>query len=294
MKREGNDIVFQVVNYIIFGIFALICVYPFYYIVINTISANDLVDKGKIVFFPRGIHFSNYVDMLQRNGIARSAVVSVLRTVLGTGLSVLGASYMAFCFTKQKMWAKKFWYRFVVVTMYFSAGMIPVYLNIKMLGLLDTFWVYIIPGMFPVYNMILVKTFMESIPPSLEESAEIDGAGFLTRYFRIALPLSLPIIATVALFSMVGQWNSFMDTLLYIRDYNLYTLQYILYEYLNESESLAQMAQEGMDMSNAAQNMTPTSMRLTITVIVTLPIMLVYPFMQRYFVEGTMIGAVKG
>ena len=95
MKREGNDIVFQVVNYIIFGIFALICVYPFYYIVINTISANDLVDKGKIVFFPRGIHFSNYVDMLQRNGIARSAVVSVLRTVLGTGLSVLGASYMA-------------------------------------------------------------------------------------------------------------------------------------------------------------------------------------------------------
>lgn len=112
--------------------------------------------------------------------------------------------------------------------------MIPVYLNIKMLGLLDTFWVYIIPGMFPVYNMILVKTFMESIPPSLEESAEIDGAGFLTRYFRIALPLSLPIIATVALFSMVGQWNSFMDTLLYIRDYNLYTLQYILYEYLNE------------------------------------------------------------
>ncbi|MBC8545115.1 MAG: carbohydrate ABC transporter permease [Clostridia bacterium] len=294
MKREGNDIVFQVVNYIIFGIFALICVYPFYYIVINTISANDLVDKGKIVFFPRGIHFSNYVDMLQRNGIARSAVVSVLRTVLGTGLSVLGASYMAFCFTKQKMWAKKFWYRFVVVTMYFSAGMIPVYLNIKMLGLLDTFWVYIIPGMFPVYNMILVKTFMESIPPSLEESAEIDGAGFLTRYFRIALPLSLPIIATVALFSMVGQWNSFMDTLLYIRDYNLYTLQYILYEYLNESESLAQMAQEGMDMSNAAQNMTPTSMRLTITVIVTLPIMLVYPFMQRYFVEGIMIGAVKG
>ena len=163
-----------------------------------------------------------------------------------------------------------------------------------MLGLLDTFWVYIIPGMFPVYNMILVKTFMESIPPSLEESAEIDGAGFLTRYFRIALPLSLPIIATVALFSMVGQWNSFMDTLLYIRDYNLYTLQYILYEYLNESESLAQMAQEGMDMSNAAQNMTPTSMRLTITVIVTLPIMLVYPFMQRYFVEGIMIGAVKG
>ena len=115
--------------------------------------------------------------------------------------------------------------------MYFSAGMIPVYLNIKMLGLLDTFWVYIIPGMFPVYNMILVKTFMESIPPSLEESAEIDGAGFLTRYFRIALPLSLPIIATVALFSMVGQWNSFMDTLLYIRDYNLYTLQYIPVSY---------------------------------------------------------------
>ena len=294
MKREGNDKLFQIINYLIFGLFALICVYPFYYIVINTISANDLVDKGKIIFFPKGIHFSNYVDMLQRNGIAKSAIVSVLRTVLGTALSVFGASYMAFCFTKQKMWAKKFWYRLVVVTMYFSAGMIPVYLNIKMLGLLDSFWVYIIPGMFPVYNMILVKTFMESVPPSLEESAEIDGAGFLTRFFRIILPLSLPIIATVALFSMVGQWNSFMDTLLYIRDYNLYTLQYILYEYLNESESLAQMAQAGMDMSNAAQNMTPTSMRLTITVIVTLPIMLVYPFMQRYFVEGIMIGAVKG
>lgn len=294
MERKGHDWFFQIVNYFVFGLFALICVYPFYYVFINTISANDLADRGKILFYPQGIHFTNYFDMLRRNGIAHSALISLLRSVIGTALSVFGASYLAFCFTNQKMWARKFWYRFVVITMYFSAGMIPIYLTIKMLGLLDSFWVYVIPGMFPVYNMILVKTYMESIPPSLEESARIDGAGFFTRYFKVVLPLSVPIIATIALFSVVGQWNSFMDTLLYVRDYDLYTLQYILYEYLNEAAALSKLAQAGMDVGELAKNMTPNSMRLTITVIVIFPVMLIYPFMQRYFVSGIMIGAVKG
>ena len=294
MKTKSKDALFQWVNCLIFGLFALICIYPFYYIVINSISANNLVDRGQIILFPRGLHFNNYVDVLKKDNVQIGAVVSVLRTVVGTAVQVFSAAYMAYFFTKKKMWFRRTLYRAVVITMYFGAGMIPVYLNIKALGLLNSFWVYIIPGLFPVYNMILIKTFMESIPASLEESAEIDGAGYLTRFLRIMMPLSLPIIATVALWGMVGQWNSYMDTLLYITNYKLYTLQFVLYQLLQQAETLAVQAQQGGNVGDIANSLTPTSFRMTVTVVVTLPIMLVYPFMQKYFVGGIMIGAVKG
>ena len=297
VKKSREDIIFDAINYTFLTLFTLLCVFPFYYVLINSISANDMVDMGKVMFYPIGIHFNNYVEVLKMERLGMAAWVSLTRTVLGTLLALVGASYMAYLFTKQNMWKRKLWYRLVIATMYFSAGLIPGYMNMRMLGLVNTFWVYVIPGIFPVYNMILIKTYMESISPALEESASIDGAGYMVRFTRIVLPLCIPILATVALFSAVGHWNSFMDTLLYVTDYRLNTLQYLLYQYINEARNLAaQIASGNIGVSeiDPSKVVSPTSVQLTVTIVVVFPILCVYPFLQRYYVKGIMIGAVKG
>jgi ABC-type glycerol-3-phosphate transport system permease component len=225
--------------------------------------------------------------------IQNGAVISVLRTIIGMLATVLCVSHMAYLFSKREMPMHKPLYRFVIVTMYFGAGLIPYYLTIRLLGLFNTFWVYIVPGLVPVYYMVLIKTYIESIPISLEESAMIDGAGYYKRFFRIIIPLCKPILATIALFCMVSQWNSFMDTLLYITDYKLYTLQYILYQMIHNTASIQSLAESG-EYIDKAEMLSSTTIMLTVTIIITLPIICVYPFVQKYFVKGIMIGAVKG
>lgn len=295
IRTSTGDKIFQAINYTIFLLFTLLCLYPFYFLVINSVSDGLMVDLGRVLFYPVGFSLENYRNILTLPNFGNSAVISVLRTVLGTAGSVFVSSYMAFFFTKRDMWHYKLWYRIVIATMYFSAGMIPGYLNIKSLGMLNTFWVYVIPGLLSVYNMVLIKTYIESIPSSMEESAEIDGAGVLTRFFLIILPLSIPILATVTLFSAVGQWNSFMDTLLYITNDSLYTMQYLLQMYFRQADVISKQIASGISSADSvAQALSPTTIRLTITVIVTVPILCVYPFVQRYFVSGIMIGAVKG
>ena len=296
IKYSVGDHIFQIINYTVFTLITLICVYPFYYIVINTISDNKLVDLGRVMFYPIGVHFDNYVNIMTLPNMGTGAINSVARTVIGTVLCTLITSYMAYLFTKEELWGRKVWYRLTVATMYFSAGLIPVYLNIKMLGLMDTFCVYIIPSLISVYNMVLVKTYIESLPASLEESAQIDGAGYFRRFAVIVLPLCVPILATIALYSAVGHWNNFMDCLLYIQSPKLYTLQYILNMYFRQAAQLAQQIANGTVSANeqALNALTPTSVKLTVTVVITVPILLVYPFVQRYFVKGNMVGAVKG
>lgn len=287
---------FDVVNYLVFGIFTLMCVYPFYYIFINTISDNTLTARGLVMFYPIGVHFSNYVQVLKIAGLAQATLISVARTVLGTGLTVFASAFVGYLVTKEKMWHRKFWYRFIIATMYFNAGIIPWYILMMNLHLTNNFLAYIIPSIVSPFNIILVKTYVESIPAALEESAQIDSAGYWTRFTRIVLPLCTPILATVTVFSAVGQWNSFQDTLFLMTDRNLYTLQFLLYRYINESNALATILKNtnGAVNVNLSLVQTPTSVRMTVTMIVVAPILLVYPFFQRYFVGGIMIGAVKG
>ena len=288
-----EEIVFHIVVYTLFGLFALLCVYPFYYLLICTISNTQMVDMGKVMFLPKEIHFNNYLEIFKVPNLGEAAINSVIRTLLGTSVTLIATSYMAYFFTKENMWCRKFWYRLVIVTMYFSAGMIPIYLNIKMLNLTNTFWVYIIPGMVSVYNMILIKTSIESMPAELEESALLDGAGYIRRFISIVLPLQKPILATVALFLAVNHWNDFFTTKLYITNSKLYTLQYLLYELLNQVQAAAQQL-EYENLAHSGNAITPTGIRLTLTAVVTIPIMIVYPFVQKYYVKGIMIGAVKG
>jgi len=290
VKMSREDKIYNIVGIVIFSAITLICFYPFYYLLICTISDQQLVGMNKIVWLPRGINFRNYVEIFQVQNLANSALISVLRTVITTAVSLVCTSYMAYFFTKRNMWGHTFWYRFTVITMYFSAGMIPEYLNNRMLGLTNSFGIYVIPAAISVYNMVLVKTNIESMSPSLEESAYLDGAGYVKRFFYIVLPLQVPILATVSLFTAVNQWNDFFTTKLYITNTKLYTLQFLLYELLNQVTAAA----EQINNANPYASITPAGIRLTLTAVVIIPIICVYPFVQRYYVKGLMVGAVKG
>ena len=210
---------------------------------------------------------------------------------------VAASALVGYLVTKQEMWHRKFWYRFLVITMYFNAGTIPWFLNMSMLGLTNHFAAYIIPGIVAPYNIILVKTYIESIPSELEESALMDGAGFLVVFRKIIWPLSKPILATIAIFGAVGHWNSFTDSLILMQNApELYTLQHRLYIYLNTSSNLAQIMSTGGSAATAAAQsaMSTKVLKYTISMVTVIPILLVYPFMQRYFEKGIMLGAVKG
>ena len=280
-----------------FALITLACLFPFYYLFINTISDNEMVRLGQIQLIPKGIHFQNYVEVMKIDGIVDALFVSVARTVLGTLWTVGGSAFLGYLVTKQEMWLRKLWYRLIIITMYFSAGLIPWYMNLRMLGFLDNFWVYVIPGLVSPYNVILVKTFIEGLPQSLEESATLDGAGYTKVFFSVIMPLITPILATLCIFSAVGQWNSFTDTMMLMPSGKYYTLQFLLYKYQNEASSLAALVrntQDSSSLANLATKQTALSVRMTVAMVVTFPILLVYPFFQRYFVKGIMIGAVKG
>ena len=292
-----GGVMFNIINYAILIAFTFLCVYPFYYLIINTISSNEISAAGGVMFLPRQIQFQNYTQVMQLPNMARSTIVSVSRTVIGTSLTVLASAFVGFLFTKD-MWGRKFWYRFLIASMYFQAGLIPVFLTIVRLGLMDSFLVYVIPSMVQPFSILMVKTFIESTPSSLQESAEIDGAGTMRTFIQIVLPLIKPILATVAIWAAVGQWNSFMDTVLYITDERLHTLQFTLHRFVSQADLIARMMREaaaaGGGAALRAATQTPASVRMTVTVVVTLPILFVYPFFQKYFVKGIMIGAVKG
>ncbi len=297
-KVSIGDRIISILTYVIYSIFAFVCVYPFYYIFINTISANDLSERGKIVFWPKGIHFTNYLNVMKIDGLLQATKISLARTVIGTFVTVIVAAFLGYMFTRETMWHRKLWFRMVAATMYFNAGIIPWFITMKNLGLTNNFWVYILPTAVQPFYIILCKTFVESIPKELEDAAEIDGAGTLRIFFQIIIPIIKPILATVAIFAAVAQWNSFQDTLLLVTDDRLYTLQYVLYNYLNQASSLKSLVNNSSSAEAMAASLahasTATSIRMTVTIVVVTPIILVYPIFQRFFTKGIMIGAVKG
>jgi multiple sugar transport system permease protein/putative aldouronate transport system permease protein len=184
-QNKPGDIIFNVINYTFFISFTVLCLFPFYYLFINTISNNSLVRAGRINFFPKGLHLGNYFAILNVSDLANSAWVSFARTILGTVLMVVASGFVGYLVTKKEMWGRRVWYRLLIITMYFNAGLIPWFLNMSMLGLTNRFSAYIIPAIVAPYNIILVKTYIESIPAELEESAKIDGAGYFTVFSRI-------------------------------------------------------------------------------------------------------------
>lgn len=296
-KLTAGDIIFNILNYGFFGIFTISCIFPFYYIFINTISSRSAVTRGEVLFYPIGVTLKNYMDILKVDDVFRAFGVSITRTIIGTALMVLATGFIGYLVTQEEMWHRKLWYRFLIITMYFNAGIIPWYMNMNMLGLTDHFVAYIIPGIVAPYNIILVKTYIESIPGELEESAFMDGAGYLTVFWKIVWPLSRPILATIAIFGAVGHWNSFTDSLILMQNTpKLYTLQHLLYNYLNQATNIGAAMNSGDSAAAAAaaEMLNNKVIKYTVAMTSIIPILLVYPFMQRYFEKGIMLGAVKG
>ena len=290
-KTSVADKVFVTLNTLFMIMFVIITLYP----VLNTlaISLNDGTDalRGGIYLLPRKFTWKNYITVLQKDNLIMGAYITVARTVIGTALALFANAIVAFIVSRKRFMFKKQLSLFWVITMYVNGGMIPTFLLFKTLHLTNSFWVYVIPGMFSAFNMLVIRTYMNGISDSLEESAQLDGAGYTTIFLKIISPLCKPVYATVALFVAVGQWNSWFDAMLYNRmSANLTTLQYELMKLLS---SVTNQGNSVEAMKNAAGSVTPTSVRAAATILTMLPIICLYPFLQRYFVTGLTIGGVK-
>ena len=293
-KRTVGGTVFTIFNAVFMIAFVVITLYP----VLNTlaVSFNDGTDalRGGIYLWPRKWSLQNYSTVLQKDNLITGAYISVARTVLGTVFGLAANALLAFIVSRKKFLFKSQLSLFWVITMYVNGGMIPVFLVYKGLGLTNSFWVYVIPGMLGAFNMLVMRTYMLGISDSLEESAQLDGAGYMTIFIKIISPLCKPVYATVALFIAVGQWNSWFDAMLYNRMSDQYTtMQYELMKLLSSVTNQGATAETMQNAVEAAGAVTPTSIRAAATIITMLPIVCLYPFLQRYFVAGLTIGGVK-
>lgn len=268
-----------------------LCLYPLWYIFVQSLSSGPLAVNA--VAWPINFTLKNYADVFKSGDVPHAFLISVLRTSIGTACTLLACMLLGYLFSKEDMPLRKVMYRILIITMYVSGGLIPTYLVYKAYRLTNSFLVYILPAVVDAYYVILIKTYVEQLPISVEESAMIDGAGTMCIFLKIILPMSLPIVATIAIYASVGQWNSWFDNHIYaISNKKILTLQYMLYRYLQEAESIVRELKERDP--GAAVPITPRGVRMTVTMITVVPVLCIYPFFQRYLIKGLMIGAVKG
>lgn len=290
-KRGVSDYILDTITAVVMIFVTIICLYPFLYILFYSLSNVSMVG-GKVLLYPVGFNIDAYKLMFTSvSGIKRAFFISVARSVIGPALSVIIIAMGAYAMTRQKLVFRGFIMKYVTATMYFSSSMIPTYLLMHNLKLTGTFWIYILPTLFSVFYMILVKTYMESLPTSLEESAAIDGASEYVTFFKLILPMCKPVLAAVILFECVGQWNRYSDTLLYnAGNKNLHTMQYVLMSFIQTNSSNVEEARENAAMNNIDS----ATLRMALTMITIVPILCVYPFLQKYFASGILIGSIKG
>ncbi len=288
MKRIRIDPVDWIIRLII-TVFVLLCILPFLHVVAASLSTNAAVMARNVKFLPIGINLNAYLTILRDKSMIRSLSMTVFYTAAFTAVGMVLTVLAAYPLTKKNLWGRNFFLMLFVVTLYFSAGLIPEYLLIHNLGFINTTWSIILPLALSPYNMILLKTSFQSIPESLMESAFVDGCSHFGILTRIVLPLSKPIIATLVLFYAVGRWNAYQDALFYLTKANLYPLQLKLYNLVSSYGAVEQISQE-VGVEQVAQDV----LKPATIVFATIPILLIYPFVQKYFVKGVMIGAVKG
>ncbi|NIK76166.1 putative aldouronate transport system permease protein [Paenibacillus castaneae] len=299
IRSSRGDQIFDICNITFLTLLMIVTLYPF----LNTaaVSLNNATDsiKGGIYLLPRIWTLDNYSYVLKEATIFHATLISILRTVIGTIVTVFCSAMVAYTITRQDFVLRKFVTIAFILTMYFNGGLIPNFLLIRDLGLLNNFWVYIFPGLIGVFNLIIIRSFIEGLPESILESARIDGAGDFKMFYSIVLPLCVPVLATVALFSAVYQWNQWFDVFLYnSSNIDLSTLQYELQKILQNSNASLTPKSAGDAFANAnnpgGNTVTPFAIRATMTIVASLPIIMVYPFLQKYFVKGMTVGGVKG
>lgn len=290
LKKKKKITVGQVINYALITILAFVCLYPFLNVIAYSLSGYNAVLSGRVNFYPIDFSLEAYKQILGKTQIWNSMRTTVFVTVVGTALSLVLTTCAAYALSRQDLPGRTFLTGMILFTMYFGGGMIPTFLVVKGVGLYDTLGSLFIPQSVNVFNFIVMRTFFRNLPESLEEAARIDGASYVQVLIKIVLPLSLPIIATIGLFYAVGYWNTYFDALLYIQNPDKYTLQLRLRSLLFGEELNNSSANlEGMGTQVMTQ-----SLKMATVAVSTIPILVVYPWLQKYFVKGVMIGSVKG
>ncbi len=295
IRKSKEDKVFDIINYSILFILVLIIIYPLYFVVIASVSNPDAVNSGSVTFWPQGVSFEGYSKLLGDSSIWTGYRNSLIYTTCGTFLSVITTISAAFSLSRKQLFGRNFLMGYFVFTMYFSGGMIPLYITVNNLGLYNNPLVLIILGMVSVYNMIIARTFFQTnLPDELFEAAEIDGCGTFQFFLRIAIPLSKAIIAVLVVFYGVAQWNSYFNAMMYISNKEYYPLQLVLREILLQSRMVEPPTTEGAIVDLIERQKYAELIKYGVIIVSSLPVLVVYPFAQKYFVKGVMIGSVKG
>ncbi|MEK5029262.1 MULTISPECIES: carbohydrate ABC transporter permease [Paenibacillus] len=289
VKEDLDSRIFDAINITLLVLVTVVILVPLWNVIISSLSSGRALAEGGFIFWSKEFSLENYRAVFRDSSIWQSFFISVSKTLIGVITHVFFCAMVGYALSKKYLRGRKLYVAMGVITMFFSGGMIPTYLLIKSLGMLDSFWVYIIPALFSYYDVVILMNFFRNVPDSLEESAKIDGAGDWRVFLKIFIPLSMPAMATIALFNGVGQWNDFMTTKLYITDQNLYPLQMKLYEIIVQSQTQSMQNIGG----SAVIETTTKGVQLATIVITTLPIVVMYPLLQRYFISGMMMGAVK-
>lgn len=292
--KSAQDRILEVVVYFTMILVTVLTLYPFLNVL--AISLNDSVDtvRGGITIWPRQFTLDNFSLIFTYGTLITGFKISILRTLIGTVAGLVSGSMLAFTLARSDFQARRFVSMFLAITMYVSGGLIPGFILMRDLHLINTFAVYILPGLVSAFNVFVIRSFIDGLPYALQESAKLDGANDFTIYWRVILPLCKPALATVALFLAVGQWNSWFDTYLFNgSNESLTTLQYELMKILQSTTSSATNSQDAANMAERMAQISPESVKMAITIVVTVPILIVYPFLQKYFVKGMTLGAVK-
>ncbi|HOJ10353.1 MAG TPA: carbohydrate ABC transporter permease [Clostridiales bacterium] len=282
---------FDYFNILFLFMYGIICIFPFYYVFIVSISDFSQVTNNIVFIWPKGVNLGIYKNIMRYKGFTDGLKVSVFRTVVGTALGLSLQTMLAYALSKKCLPGRRFMVLYIIFTLIFNGGMIPTYIVIRNLGLVDKIWVLIIPGLISSWNVILLMSFFSSIPVEIEESARIDGANDILILIKLILPLSLPSLATIGLFIAVGHWNALMDGVIYINREELKPLQAFLVNLVSSQNS--SMGMNHISFSEE-QRLPPYTTRCAIIFASTVPILVVYPFVQKYFIKGLMIGAIKG
>jgi putative aldouronate transport system permease protein len=288
-KEDLDSRIFNTLNIILLCICTIVIVVPLWNVVVSSLSSGKALAEGGFIFWSPEFSLENYRAVFKDDTIGLAFLVSIAKTSIGVITHVFFCAMIGYGLSKRNIRGRKLYVAMGIITMFFSGGMIPTYLLIKSLGLLNSFWVYIIPALFSYYDVVILMNFFRNVPDSLEESAKIDGAGDWRIFLKIFIPLSMPAMATIALFNGVNQWNDFMTTKLYITDQALYPLQMKLYEIIVQAQTQSMQSIGG----SAIIETTTKGVQLATIVITTLPIVVMYPILQRYFISGMMMGAVK-
>ncbi|MDN4077542.1 carbohydrate ABC transporter permease [Paenibacillus polymyxa] len=290
-RRTAGEAIFDFFNNIFMLVICFVTLYPVWYVLVNSFNEGADAMRGGIYWWPRLFSLDSYQAVFANSGIMTAMGVTVAKTLIGTIVHVFFTAMIAYAYSRRELIGRKLYMLIGTITLFFGGGLIPTYLLIRDLGLLDSFWVYIIPAMFSFFDLIIFMAFFRELPDALEEAAKIDGANDFSIFCRIVLPVSMPVVATISLFHGVYQWNDYFTGMIYINNTDLQPIQTYLYRVVAQSSSNQVMsAAPGI----VAQSVTSQSIKLATMVITTLPIVLVYPFLQKYFVKGLMIGSVKG